>query len=149
MRAVRAALAARLPRFRAVLPARLAGFLRLAASVPGFAVTAVDFVFVAVVLVLAVPAGFVVESPVVCPATACKTIRAESRLATHRNASRKTKFVEAETLISPLYAAFVLMQQVGTIPVTQKTCLCGTDCRSRISFYMESTISPQPLRPLH
>ena len=125
MRAVRAALAALLARVPAVLPDGLAGFLRLADAGPAFAVPEVDFffvaaVFVAAVFVFAAPAGFVVESPVVCPATGCRTISTESRLTRHRSATR-SKFVEAKTLMSPLYAALIPTQRVGTIPVTQKT----------------------------
>ena len=79
-----------------------------------------DFAFVAVAFALVALAGFVVESPVVCPANGCRTISTESRLATHRSARPEIIFVDAETLMLPLYAAFILTQRVGTICVTQK-----------------------------
>jgi len=122
MRAVLAALAALLPvllaPFPVFFPARLTGLLRPAVAVTGFFVPPADFAFVAVAL--EAPAGFVVESPVVCPHNGCRTSRTESRLATHRNTCRKTRFVVAKTLMLPLYAAFFLVQQFGTIRVTPK-----------------------------
>jgi hypothetical protein len=114
MRAVRAALAA-FPAvladpFPVFLPGRLTGFLCPAVAVPGFAVPAADFAFVAVAFALEALAGFVVESALVCPPTGCNTSRTESRLAPHRNSCRKIPFVRAETLMFPLYAAFIRAQ---------------------------------------
>ena len=120
MRAVRAALAARPAVPPVPLRFLLAGFLRPATAEPGFFVPAADFAFVDVAFALEALAGFVVESPPVCPATGCNTISTESRLATNRSTSRKTRFVAAETLMLPLYAAFFLVQRIGTIRVTQK-----------------------------
>ena len=132
MRAVRAARAALPARVPAVLPAaRLAVFLCVEGVAPGFPVFAAAFVFVAVVFAFAAAAVFVVESPVACPANGCRRIRTESRLATHRNARPEISRLVAETLMSPLYAAFAPTQWVGTIRVTQKMALREIACPNR------------------